>query len=163
MAVFKNFSAIFQCQRPVFRPWSGQFWSKSKNKKSILFASMRPIRNAIYDLRKSWMRARHFARRFAILVNHIFYKKWRPAATKFFLKIPGPLLFLYFVLEKYKNLKKIFFFSTQTTKLSIVTSAPCALGAARCTWFNGLRPLNQAGSLRPLFIFFHVRSLIIII
>ena len=128
VAVFKNFSAIFQCRPPVFRPWSGQFLSKSKNKKSILFVSMRPIRNAIYDLRKSWMRARHFARRLQVFQKPIFYKNWRPAANKFKLKIPGPLLFLELCLEKYKNIKKIIFFSSQSTKLSIGTSA---LGRAR--------------------------------
>ena len=126
--VFKNFSLIFQCLRPVFRPWSGQFWSKSKNKKSILFVSMRPIRNATYVLTKSSMRARHFARRLQVFQNPIFYKNRRPAANKFKLNIPGPLLFLEYLLEKYKNIKKIFFFSTQTTKLSIGTSA---LGRAR--------------------------------
>jgi len=123
-----NFSALFQFRQLVFRPWSGQFWAKIKKQKSILFVSMRPIRNAIYDLRKSWMRARHFARRLQVFQKPIFYKNWRPAANKFKLKIPGPLLFLELCLEKYKNIKKIFFFSTQTTKLSIRTSA---LGRAR--------------------------------
>ena len=89
---------------------------------------MRPIRSAIYLSRKSRLRARHFVRRFAFLVNPVFYKKWRPAANKFKLKIPGPLLFLEYLIEKYKNIKKIIFFSTQSTKLSIGTSA---LGRAR--------------------------------
>ena len=71
---------------------------------------MRPIRNATYVLTKSCMRARHFARRFAFFQNPIFYKKWRPAANKFKLNIPGPLLFLEYLVEKYKNIKKIFFF-----------------------------------------------------
>ena len=123
-----NFSAIFQCRRPVFRPWSGQFSTKSKNKKSILFVSMRPIRRAIYVLRKSGMRARHFARRFAFLVICIFYKNRRPAANKIFKKIPGPILFFFFHLLWDKNIKKIILFSTQLAKLSIGTSA---LGRAR--------------------------------
>ena len=109
--VFINFSVTFHYRRPVFRPWSGQFWSKSKNKKSILFVSMRPIRSAIYVLRKSGMRARHFARRLQFFQNPDFYKNGRHGANKFFKNIPGPLLFLYFILEKYKNIKKIFFFS----------------------------------------------------